>query len=66
MGKPYAYERRNRMNTPIHLESITEVDETTRDTWVRETAVQTRKRLAAFEAGTTPLVSRVRRRTVRT
>jgi len=38
----------------IEPESITEVDEATRDAWVTETASQTRKRLEAFETGDTP------------
>jgi RPA family protein len=38
----------------IEPESITEVDEATRDAWVAETASQTRERIEAFETGDTP------------
>jgi RPA family protein len=38
----------------IEPESITEVDEATRDAWVAETTSQTRKRLEAFETGDVP------------
>jgi RPA family protein len=38
----------------IEPESITEVDEATRDAWVAETASQTRERLDAFENGDAP------------
>jgi RPA family protein len=43
--------RGDRTNVAIEPESITEVDEATRDSWVAETANQTRKRLNAFETG---------------
>jgi RPA family protein len=42
------------MNVAIELELITEADEATRDTWVAETANQTRMRLGVFEIGDTP------------
>jgi len=51
VGKLRTYERGDRTNVAIEPESITEVDEATRDSWVAETANQTRKRLNAFETG---------------
>jgi RPA family protein len=54
VGKLRTYERGDRTNVAIEPESITEVDEATRDVWVAETASQTRARLEAFETGDTP------------
>jgi RPA family protein len=54
VGKLRTYERGDRTNVAIEPESITEVDEATRDVWVAETASQTRKRLEAFEIGDAP------------
>jgi RPA family protein len=54
VGKLRTYERGDRTNVAIEPESITEVDEATRDSWVAETANQTRKRLDAFETGDAP------------
>jgi len=54
VGKLRTYERGDRTNVAIEPESITEVDEATRDSWVVETANQTRKRLNAFETGDAP------------
>jgi RPA family protein len=54
VGKLRTYERGDRTNVAIEPESITEVDEATRDAWVVETARQTPTRLAAFETGDAP------------
>ena len=54
VGKVRTYERGDRTNVAIEPESITEVDEATRDAWIAETANQTRKRLDAFETGDAP------------
>ena len=54
VGKLRTYERGDRTNVAIEPESITEVDEATRDAWVAETASQTRERLEAFESGDAP------------
>jgi len=53
-GKLRTYERGDRTNVAIEPESITEVDEATRDAWVAETASRTRVRLEAFESGDAP------------
>jgi RPA family protein len=45
------YERGDRINVSIEPESITVIDEGTRDAWVTETASQTQDRLDAFETG---------------
>ena len=55
------YERGDRTNVAIEPESITEVDEATRDAWVAETARQTRERLEAFETGDSPFVAPTQR-----
>ena len=44
----------------IEPESITEVDEATRDAWVAETASQTRESLEAFESGDAPFSEEAR------
>jgi RPA family protein len=54
VGEVRTYERGDRTNVAIEPESITEVDEATRDAWIAETANQTRKRLNAFETGDAP------------
>jgi RPA family protein len=54
VGKLRTYERDDRTNVAIEPESITEVDEVTRDVWVAETASQTRERLDAFATGDAP------------
>nr|WP_318571275.1 hypothetical protein [Salinigranum marinum] len=56
VGKLRTYERGDRTNVAIEPESITEVNEATRDAWVAETASQTRERLEVFEEGTAPFV----------
>jgi len=60
VGKVRTYERGDRTNVSIEPESITVVDEATRDSWVAETAEQTGERLAGFEAGTAPYADRAR------
>jgi RPA family protein len=60
VGKLRTYERGDRTNVAIEPESITEVDESTRDAWVEETAVRTRKRLDAFETGRVPFGDQAR------
>jgi RPA family protein len=60
VGKLRTYERGDRTNVAIEPESITEVDEATRDAWVAETAVRTRKRLEAFETGQAPFSKQAR------
>jgi RPA family protein len=50
VGKPRSYETDDGdTNVAIRPESITQVDEPTRDRWVNETAEQTIERLQAFE-----------------
>jgi RPA family protein len=60
VGKLRTYERGDRTNVTIEPESITEVDETTRDAWVAETASQTCKRLDAFETAQAPFGDQAR------
>jgi len=50
----------DRTNVAIEPESITEVDEATRDEWVAETVSQTRERLDAFEEEVAPFGGRSR------
>ena len=50
VGKPRTFETDDgSVNVSVRPESITEVDETTRDRWVVETAERTLDRLAAFD-----------------
>jgi len=50
VGKPRTYETDDgAVNVSIRPESITQVDETTRDRWVVETAERTLERLEAFD-----------------
>ena len=52
VGKPRTYETDDgTVNVSIRPESITVVDDATRDRWVIETAERTMDRLEAFEAG---------------
>src|SRR6056297_1877148 len=52
VGKPRTYETDDgEVNTSIRPESITRVDEATRDRWVVETAERTLERIQAFDAG---------------
>jgi hypothetical protein len=52
VGKPRTYETDDgEVNTSIRPESITPVDEATRDRWVVETAERTLERIQAFDAG---------------
>ena len=51
VGKLRTYESGDRVNVAIEPESITEVDESTREAWVAEAAAQTSDRIEAFEAG---------------
>lgn len=60
VGKLRIYERGDRTNVAIEPDSITEVDEATRDAWVAETASQTRERLEAFEKELAPFGGRSR------
>jgi RPA family protein len=60
VGKLRTYERGDRTNVAIEPESITEVDEATRDAWVAETASQTRARLEAFETDDAPFSAEAR------
>jgi RPA family protein len=51
VGKPRTYETdEGEVNVSVRPESITTVDEATRDRWVVETAERTIERLNAFEA----------------
>jgi RPA family protein len=53
VGKPRSYETDDgETNVAVRPESITQVDEPTRDRWVVETADQTIERLQAFDAET--------------
>ena len=53
VGKPRTYETDDgNVNVSIRPESITAVDETTRDRWVVETAERTLSRIEAFETET--------------
>ncbi len=53
VGKPRTYETDDgNVNVSIRPESITAVDETTRDRWVVETAERTLERIQAFETET--------------
>jgi RPA family protein len=50
VGKPRTYEtEEGEVNVSIRPESITEVDEATRDRWVTETAQRTIDRISNFE-----------------
>ena len=50
VGKPRTYEtEEGEVNVSIRPESITEVDEATRDRWVTETAQRTIDRISTFE-----------------
>jgi RPA family protein len=60
VGKLRTYERGDRTNVAIEPESITGVDEATRDAWVAETSVRTRKRLDEFETGQAPFSEQAR------
>jgi len=54
VGRIRTYESGDRINVAIEPESITEVDESTREAWVAEAAAQTSGRIEAFEAGEAP------------
>jgi len=54
IGKIRTYESGDRVNVAIEPESITEVDQSTREAWVAETAAQTSGRIEAFEFGEAP------------
>jgi Uncharacterized protein conserved in archaea len=57
VGKPRTFETdEGDMNVSIRPESITAVDEPTRDRWVVETADRTIERLQAFDEGATEYV----------
>ena len=57
VGKPRTFETdEGEMNVSIRPESITAVDEPTRDRWVVETADRTIERLQAFDEGATEYV----------
>jgi RPA family protein len=52
VGKPRTYETdEGEVNVSIRPESITEVDEATRDRWVLETAERTIERIGSFDDG---------------
>jgi len=54
VGKLRTYKSGDRVNVAIEPESITEVDESTREAWVAEAAAQTSGRIEAFEAEEAP------------
>lgn len=55
IGKPRAYETdEGNMNVSIRPETVTVVDEKTREQWILETAEQTLDRIEAFETGDSP------------
>jgi RPA family protein len=61
VGKPRTYETDDgEMNVSVRPESITAVDETTRDRWVVETAERTIERIKAFEETDTEYVRMAR------
>ena len=51
MGKLRPYEAGDRVNVAIEPESITTVDEATREAWLVEAVEHTRSRITAFERG---------------
>jgi RPA family protein len=63
VGKPRTYETDDgTVNVAVRPESITVVDEATRDQWVVETAAQTLERLEAFDRATNELTTMARER----
>lgn len=55
VGKPRAYETDDgNTNVAIRPESVTIVDQETREQWILETAEQTLDRLESFESGSSP------------
>jgi RPA family protein len=60
VGKIRTYESGDRVNVAIEPESITEVDESTREAWVAEAAAQTHVRLDVFEEELAPFGGRSR------